>query len=188
MLIRFLTWRYALWNFWMLRKASKAAHVTVRGPLWVQQKGECIIGKNVTINSDHRANPVGPASKTQLIIRAGARLQLGNNVGMSNSSILCTQSISIEDDVLIGNGCMIWDTDFHPLAYTERVAHPNSGYASKPIVIRKGAFIGASCILLKGVEIGERSVIGAGSVVTRSIPADEIWAGNPAVFIRKTNA
>jgi acetyltransferase-like isoleucine patch superfamily enzyme len=187
MLIRFLTWRYALWNFRVLREASKAARVTVRGPLWVQQKGECIIGKNVNINSDHRANPVGRASKTQLIIRAGALLYIGNNVGMSNSSLLCTQSITIEDDVLIGNGCMIWDTDFHPLEYDRRKAHPNSGYTSKPIIIHKGAFIGAATIILKGVEIGERSVIGAGSVITRSIPADEIWAGNPAVFIRKIN-
>lgn len=187
MLIRYLTLRYSLWNFWMLRKASKAAHVTVRGPLWVSQKGEFIIGKQVTLNSDHRANPVGAAGKTQLIIKAGARLQLGNSVGISNSSLFCTQAITIEDNVLIGNGCMIWDTDFHPIHHRERMAHPNSGYVSKPVIIRQGAFIGASTIILKGVEIGERSVIGAGSVVTRSIGPDELWAGNPAVFIRKIN-
>jgi acetyltransferase-like isoleucine patch superfamily enzyme len=78
--------------------------------------------------------------------------------------------------------------DFHPINHSERMAHPNSGYKSKPIVIRQGAFIGASTIILKGVEIGERSVVGAGSVVTRSIGPDELWAGNPAVFIRKINA
>jgi acetyltransferase-like isoleucine patch superfamily enzyme len=188
MLIRYLTLRYSLWNYWMLRKASKGSSTKVRGPLWVSQKGEFVIGHNVTINSDHRANPVGAACKTQFIVKSGARLQLGNNVGISNASFFCVQAITIEDHVLIGNGCMLWDTDFHPINHSERMAHPNSGYKSKPIVIRQGAFIGASTIILKGVEIGERSVVGAGSVVTRSIGPDELWAGNPAVFIRKINA
>ena len=54
-----------------------------------------------------------------------------------------------------------------------------------PVVIKDGAFIGAHTIVLKGVTIGERSIVGAGSVVTRSIPDYEIWAGNPAKFIKK---
>ena len=54
-----------------------------------------------------------------------------------------------------------------------------------PVVIEDNVFIGARCIILKGVTIGENSVVGAGSVVTKSIPANEIWAGNPAKFIRK---
>jgi acetyltransferase-like isoleucine patch superfamily enzyme len=59
---------------------------------------------------------------------------------------------------------------------------------TKPVVIRDGAFIGAHTIVLKGVTIGERSVVGAGSVVTKDIPDGEIWAGNPARFIRKLDA
>ena len=54
-----------------------------------------------------------------------------------------------------------------------------------PISIEKDAFIGGGTIILKGVRIGEESVVGAGSVVTKSIPAKEIWADNPAKFIRK---
>lgn len=54
-----------------------------------------------------------------------------------------------------------------------------------PVVIGDNVFIGAKCIILKGVTIGENSIVGAGSVVTKSIPANEIWAGNPAKFIRK---
>ena len=56
---------------------------------------------------------------------------------------------------------------------------------SKPIIINKGVFIGAHSIILKGVTIGNSSVVGAGSVVTKSIPEKEIWAGNPAKFIKK---
>ena len=59
------------------------------------------------------------------------------------------------------------------------------GGATSPVIIKDGAFIGAHSIILKGVIIGEKSIVGAGSVVTKSIPDGEIWAGNPAKFIRK---
>ena len=67
----------------------------------------------------------------------------------------------------------------------ERTSVPETGILTRPVVIRDGAFIGAHSIILKGVTVGEKSVVGAGSVVTRSIPDGEIWAGNPARFIRK---
>ena len=60
-----------------------------------------------------------------------------------------------------------------------------AGGETKPVIIKDGAFIGADGIILKGVTIGKKSVIGAGSVVTKSVPDGEIWAGNPAKFIRK---
>lgn len=62
-----------------------------------------------------------------------------------------------------------------------------AGGKTKPVIIKDGAFIGTDCIILKGVTIGEKSVIGAGSVVTKSVPDGEIWAGNPAKFIRKVD-
>lgn len=55
----------------------------------------------------------------------------------------------------------------------------------KPVVIGDDCFIGAGTMILKGVTIGARSVIGAGAVVTKSIPSDEVWAGNPAKLIKK---
>ena len=56
-----------------------------------------------------------------------------------------------------------------------------------PIIVGDDVFVGANSIILKGVIIGARVIIGAGSVVTKNIPSDEIWAGNPAKFIRKVN-
>ncbi|MCD7824200.1 MAG: hypothetical protein LUG86_09355 [Oscillospiraceae bacterium] len=56
---------------------------------------------------------------------------------------------------------------------------------TRPVAVGNGAFIGAHTIILKGVTVGEKSIVGAGSVVTKSIPDGEIWAGNPAHFIRK---
>ena len=63
--------------------------------------------------------------------------------------------------------------------------HPDPGIGTKPVLIRQGAFIGAHSIILKGVTIGRHSVIGAGSVVTHDVPDNEIWAGNPAVFVKR---
>lgn len=85
---------------------------------------------------------------------------------------------------LLGGG-KLYDTDFHSICYEERIQKPDPGIKSKPILIKEGAFIGAHSIVLKGVTVGRHSVIGAGSVVTKDIPDNEVWAGNPAHFIKK---
>ena len=79
----------------------------------------------------------------------------------------------------------MYTTDFHSLDPQIRASAEDTLHkACAPVRICEGAFIGAHCIILKGVTIGARSIVGSGSVVTKSIPADEIWAGNPARFIR----
>lgn len=80
---------------------------------------------------------------------------------------------------------MIFDTDFHPISYQSRILNDQSKIKSVPVRICRGAFIGARSIIMKGVTIGEYSIIGAGSVVTKSVPSNEVWAGNPARFIYK---
>ena len=80
---------------------------------------------------------------------------------------------------------MICDSDFHSISFLERMETPDTHIKSEPVVIQEGAFIGARSIILKGVTVGKHAVVGAGSVVTRNIPENEIWAGNPAVFIRR---
>jgi acetyltransferase-like isoleucine patch superfamily enzyme len=86
---------------------------------------------------------------------------------------------------MIGGSTKIWDTDFHPLRADTRVDNPNEGYKSRPIIIGSNVFIGGFSIILKGTSIGDGSIIGAGSVVSGIIPSGEIWAGNPARFIKK---
>lgn len=96
------------------------------------------------------------------------------------------KSITIGKQVNIGAGTMIFDTDFHSLSWEDRADGTDiEKKVSKPVVIHDLVFIGADCIILKGVEIGEKSIIGAGSVVSRDVPAGEIWAGNPAQFIKR---
>ena len=79
---------------------------------------------------------------------------------------------------------LITDTDAHPLDYLARRTS-NDGTKAAPIVIEDDVWVGAHSIILKGVTIGARSIIGAGSVVTKSIPTDCVAAGNPCRVIKK---
>ena len=142
-----------------------------------------IIGDNVTINSCLKSNPIGGNERTILFAKGDGKISIGNNCGISNSAIFATKHIKICDNVLIGGNVKIYDTDFHWVDYSKRIN--KEGGQSAEILIKDGAFIGAHSVILKGVTIGERSVIGANSVVTKNIPSDELWAGNPAKFIRK---
>lgn len=153
----------------------------INGILSVYGHGKICIGKGSRINSKESANPgLGGNPKTVLSVPTG-ELYIGSNVGISNVAITCVNKITIEDDVLLGNGVMIYDTDFHSLDYRLRGKGPQIDFpVSKPILIKKNAFVGAHTIVLKGVTIGERVIVGAGSVVTKDIPKDEIWAGSPA--------
>ena len=149
----------------------------------IMQGAELKIGDCVKINSGMRYNAIGGDTKTILVASSGGKIVIGNNVGISNTTIVSSESIVIGDDVYIGGSVKIYDTDFHWLDFKKRISE--RGGISKPVWIKKGAFIGAHSIILKGVTVGEKSIVGAGSVVSRSIPDGEIWAGNPARFLRK---
>ena len=89
------------------------------------------------------------------------------------------------DNVKIGGGVYLYTSDFHSLNPQLRMTSNDEKYkVNSPILVKKNAFIGAHSIILKGVIIGENSIIGAGSVVTKSVPDNEIWAGNPAKYIK----
>lgn len=82
---------------------------------------------------------------------------------------------------------MIYDTDFHSLDPTIRLSKTMDIISAKwgKVSIGNHVFIGAHTTILKGITIGDNSVIGACSVVTKNIPSNEIWAGNPAKYIAK---
>lgn len=167
------------------RKVQFGGDLRILGAVFFRGKGRIQIGNNVRINSCLEANPIGGDRNTIFYVKEGGNLIIGNNVGISNSALYCEMQIQIDDDVLIGNSCKIYDSNFHSLVYEQRMNHKEVDITRKPVAIRKGAFIGAHTIVLKGVTIGENSIIGAGSVVTKNVPNREIWAGNPAKFVRK---
>ena len=121
-----------------------------------------------------------------IILRAmtpTARIAIGNDVGLSGTSICANESVRIGNECLIGADVMICDTDFHPLESLDR-RYSNDGVKSASVDIGDNVFIGARSIILKGVTIGNNSVIGAGSVVSSNIPANAVAAGNPCKVVR----
>jgi len=163
---------------------------TIKGRVRILNLGIIVFGKNVKINSGRNYNIIGGDIRTNIIVYKDAKFEIGDNVGLSNSTFVCSRSIIIQDDVLIGGGCKFYDTDFHSLDFENRMKPykyglVDQGVSSKGILIKQGAWIGGHCIVLKGVTIGRNSILGAGSVLSRDIPDNEVWGGNPASFIRK---
>ncbi|GAA4109748.1 DapH/DapD/GlmU-related protein [Aquimarina addita] len=168
-----------------LFKVSIGKNWKINGILFIRNSGTggITIGKNFRANSGASNNPIGGDTILRLITKKEGKIIIGNNVGISNTTIFSENSILIEDGVLLGGGCLIWDTDFHSLDASIRGTSQDEG-KTLPIVIKKKAFIGANSTLLKGVVIGENSIVATGSIVTKSIPDNQIWGGNPAKFIR----
>ncbi|HVE16565.1 MAG TPA: acyltransferase [Chthoniobacterales bacterium] len=123
------------------------------------------------------------------------RIRVGNNVYIGGATIVASAvGIEIEDDVLISYQGLISDSDNHsPRAsvrkkdladWKDGQKHDWASSPSAPIRICRSAWIGARVIILKGVTIGEGAIIGAGSVVTKDVPAWSVAAGNPARVVR----
>lgn len=150
----------------------------------VARGGQCTIGNNLRMNNTIAANPIGRIQKCSFFVEKTGTLSIGDNVAMSYTAIYCSNKIIIQDNVMIGGGTCIYDTDFHPLSSVDRLKDNIEKIASAVVIIEENVFIGANCTILKGVTIGKNSIVGACSVVTKNIPPDEIWAGNPAKFIK----
>lgn len=142
------------------------------------------IGARANLRSTRRSNPLGPSHPCILTTRsAKSSLTIGDDFGMTGGSIVCEERVHIGNRVLMGANTIITDTDFHPLHATERQRDMNAGQTA-PVVIEDDVFIGMCSLILKGVTIGAGAVIGAGSVITRDVPAGHIAAGNPARVLR----
>ena len=114
-----------------------------------------------------------------LIYIANQLKAVGENFRVTGVTLCAANRIEIGKNVAIGANTTIIDTDFHPLdPVTRRIDPQNS--EPEPISIEDDVFVGMNCIILKSVRIGKSSVIGAGCVVTKDVPAGAIAAVNPA--------
>ncbi len=165
-------------------------NLNVRGFIKVDvtRRGYFQIGKNFKLNSGFNYNVIGRQQKS--IFWVEGKLIIGANVGMSSIAIICNYNILIGDNVTIGGNTVIYDSDFHSIRPKIRMdKRSDKKHAVKlKVIIEDNVFIGAHSTILKGVTIGKNSVIGACSVVTKNIPPNEIWAGNPAKFIKFLDA
>lgn len=175
-------WKRFQWRLqeWLFKLSNK--HIQGRF-FYRNYGGNFRVGKNITINSGLRKNPTSFGNKSSIIIHGD--LSIGDNVGISNSVIYCSNRIEIGDNVLIGSNVKIFDTDFHDTDAIRRAQFGDHEVAKGTVLIGHGVFIGAGSIVGKDTQIGEGAVIGAGSVVFgKKIPARTIWAGNPASYVK----
>ena len=134
------------------------------------------IGKNNRFRSDESSNLIGVNHKCIISTHTkGAIIQIGDNCGFSGVTIGASEKIIIGNHVLCGANSVITDFDWHPKRYSS---------GSKPVIIHDNVWIGLNTVVLKGVEIGQNSIIGPNSVVVKSIPANVIAAGNPCKVIK----
>lgn len=153
-------------------------------PILHSRTGSSIqIGKRLELVNNPVANPVGLIQPVVISVFDGAVLIIGDDVGISGSSITVANRVEIGSNVLIGSGVLIVDNDMHPISPENRRYNLNDIQAA-PIYIGDNVFVGARSIILKGVVIGEGSIVGAGSVVTTDIPPNCIAAGNPAKIVK----
>ena len=169
-------------RYLLLRGVECGAQLICNGLPHVRRKGSgrILIGDGVTINATRWGNWLASGASMNLCAEDGAVLSLKAGCGVSSSQLVANVGIEVGEKTLIGAGCLICDSDMHevPLGSGNPVA-------VAPIRIGTGVFIGARCIVLKGVTIGDGAVIAAGSVVTSDVPASTVVAGNPARVVRE---
>jgi len=169
-------------------------NLNVYNRVYIQGRGTIRIGNNFTFSSGGCINPICRNIRGSLcLVSKSSTIEIGHNVGISSSCIWVQEKITIGNNVNIGGDCIIMDHDAHPLDF-ERRRYDYTRHLSMedyikqvtaiPIVIEDDVWIGCRCIILKGVRIGARSIVAAGSVVTKDIPSDSVAGGNPCKVIR----
>lgn len=169
--------------FFRVRGIKFGRNLTVMGSLKVVNKGHISIGDNFMFVSGESISPISSNLQGSIYVEEGGEVSIGNNVGMTSTRMWIAKGLKIGDNVKVGANVLLMDTDTHQVDYLQR-REGHGPIASAPITIEDDVWIGAQCIILKGVTIGARSIIGAGSVVTKDIPSDCIAAGNPCRVIR----
>ena len=143
----------------------------IRGYLSVKGKGYLYLGDNVTIEM----------TVTPWTYDEDAIIRISNNVYLNGTKFGCKKYISIGRDSIIGES-RILDTNFHSLEINR---HDSNAYVKVDgITILNNVWIASDCVILPGITIGENSVVGIASVVTKDVPDNCVVAGNPAKLVK----
>ncbi|MEM7161454.1 MAG: acyltransferase [Bacteroidota bacterium] len=155
--------------------------------LGIHHQAKMTVGMHFRMNNGILHNQIGRNQRCIFKVEKNGVLEIGDNVNMSSTAIVCCEHIRIGNNVKIGGNVAIYDTDFHSLDVSERtkIDEDLTLRVNRPVIIEDNVFIGAHSTILKGVTIGKNAIIGAGSIVTKDVPPNEIWGGNPAKIIRR---
>lgn len=172
-----------LYTIVKLRVNRVSAHYRVIGNnFYIHNRGKIIVGRQVSLNSF----PNGSVYRTALsTYYKDAIITIGENCKLNGVVIHCNRSVTIAKNCMFGPGTIICDNDSHRVVidHNER----NCEAVSASINIMENVWVGMNCIILKGVCIGENSIIAAGSLVVKDVQANCLYGGNPAKFIKKIN-
>jgi acetyltransferase-like isoleucine patch superfamily enzyme len=144
------------------------------------------LGKNVKLSKfiNLYGCSIGDNTKIGAFVEIQKNATVGKNGKISSHTFIC-EGVTIEDDVFIGHN-VAFINDSYPRAITwEGTMQTEADWTVEPTIVKKGASIGSGTTILSNVTIGEYSIVGAGSVVTKDVPSHTIVAGNPAKFIRR---
>ena len=126
---------------------------------------------------------VGDNTKIGAFVEIQKNARIGRNCKISSHTFIC-EGVTIEDNVFVGHG-VIFINDSYPRATTASGAlQTETDWTVEPTLVRRGASIGSGATILANITIGENALIGAGSIVTRDVPANAIVAGYPARVLR----
>ena len=127
---------------------------------------------------------IGDESKIGTFVEIQRGAKIGRRCKISSHTFIC-EGVTIEDEVFIGHGVMFTNDLFPRATNADGSLQTADDWKCLPTLVKKGAAIGSNATLLCGITIGERAVVGAGSVVTKDVPAGAVVAGNPARVLRK---
>jgi acetyltransferase-like isoleucine patch superfamily enzyme len=143
------------------------------------------VGQGTKIFQPDLVNLYGCKIGDECKIGAFVEIQKGSVIGdrckIQSHSFIC-EGVTIEDEVFIGHGAK-FTNDKYPRATAEGKLQTEKDWAVIPTLVKKGASIGTNATILCGITIGEGAMVGAGSVVTKDVPARKIVSGNPAVVV-----
>lgn len=144
------------------------------------------LGKDISIHAF--VNLYGCSIGDNTSIGAFVEIQKGTKVGknckISSHTFIC-EGVTINDNVFIGHNVTFINDKYPKATNPEGDLQTEEDWSVVPTIIEEGVSIGSSVTILCGVTIGKGAIVGAGSMVTKNIPPLEIWAGNPARFMRK---
>lgn len=150
--------------------------------------GHLVINGHITMVNNAKFATLGNPRRCKFLVYDGATLEFRGDTSMSNTVIVATKKVEIGNNVMIGGGVTIIDSDFHTMDYTKwNTSGDAKDMVSKPVNIGNNVFIGMESLILKGVTIGDNAIIAARSVVNKDVPTNAIVGGNPAKIINYRN-